>query len=184
MSKLRYNDVKTKQREFIALTSLTLTEFELLVEPFESAFREHMRKWRLDGKPRTKRSYSTYKNSPLPTTEDRLLFVLSYVKSNPLQSNHGILFGMRQGKTNQWLHALLPALRETLRTLGVAPSRSVHELGERLGTVLAEEGILEDLESDAPLPLFAMTAQNGASSAPKMKLNRANAIAARRKRIR
>lgn len=183
MSKLRHNDVKTKEREFIALTSLTLTEFELLVEQFERAFQEHMRKWRLDGKPRGKRSYTMYKNSPLPTPEDRLLFVLSYVKINPLQSNHGILFGIVKGKTNQWLHALLPALQDTFRALGVAPSRSVQELAERLGTGLAEEEIL-NLESDTPLPLFAMTAQNSASSAPKMKLNRANVVAESRKRTR
>jgi len=70
-----------------------------------------MAQWRLDGKPRTARRFTTYKNCPLPTLEDRLLFVLVYLKTNPLQVAHEIMFGLPQGKTNQWLHVLLPVLR-------------------------------------------------------------------------
>ena len=182
MGKLRYSDVKPKEREFQALTSLTVDEFERLIEPFEAAFQGHMSKWRLDGKPRTKRSYTTYRNCPLPTAEDRLLFVLSYVKTNPLQSNHGVLFGMAQGKTNSWLHALLPALRETFRQLDVAPSRSIQELAERLDVALLEAGVNLSVP-ESPLPLFATTAQSDESSAPKMALRRSHAIAARKKHI-
>ena len=75
MNRLRYEDIKTKETEFLALTSLTVNEFEVLVPHFEKAFQAHMSKWCLDGKARTERSYSTYENCPLPTAEDRLLFV-------------------------------------------------------------------------------------------------------------
>jgi hypothetical protein len=145
-----------------------------------------MSKWRLDGKPRTKRNYTTYENCPLPTAEDRLLFVLSYVKGNPLQSHHGLLFGMVQGKTNGWLHTLLPVLRATFRNLGVAPARSIQALAERL------EGPMVECDAgshtpDPPLPLFAMTARRPegtrALSVPKMRLDRRRAIAARKEPI-
>jgi hypothetical protein len=179
MSKLSYLAVNAKPLELMALTSLTIAEFELLVPEFEKAFQEHMTQWRLDGQARTKRRYTTYQNCPLPTAEDRLLFVLSYVKSNPLQSNHGLLFGMSQGKTNVWLHVLLPVLRTTLRKLGVAPARSVRELAARLGVAMLGESA-----EAAPLPLFVMTEQNGALSAPKMPLHRKRAIAARKEAIR
>jgi hypothetical protein len=33
----------------------------------------HMADWRLDGRPRTARRYTTYTNCPLPTPEDRRL---------------------------------------------------------------------------------------------------------------
>lgn len=183
MSKLRYLDVKTNEQAFVSLTSLTVDEFELLIPDFENAFQAHMSKWCLDGKLRTKRRYTTYQNCPLPTAEDRLLFILSYVKGNPLQSNHGLLFGMRQGKANSWIHVLLPVLRATCRTLGVAPARSVAELANRFSVALpgASEGLVD---ADAPPPLFAMTAQNGGLSAPKMALNRKRAIVARKERIR
>lgn len=182
MSKLRYAAIKLKAVAFLALTGLTVDEFERLVPTFEKAFQAHVAKWRLDGKPRTKRSYTTYENCPLPTAEDRLLFVLSYVKGNPLQSNHGVLFDMAQGKTNQWLHTLLPVLRTTFRNSGVAPARSIQELAMRLegAAVGTDEQVVV---SDTPLPLFAMTAQNDELSAPKMRLNRPHTIAARKEHI-
>jgi hypothetical protein len=179
MSKLRYSDVSAKAPEFMALTSLTVSEFEWLVPEFEKAFQDHMSQWRLDGQARTKRRYTTYRNCPLPTAEDRLLFVLSYVKSNPLQSNHGLLFGMSQAKTNGWLHVLLPVLRATLRNLGLAPARSVRELAARLGGSMPGE----TAEAAAP-PLFVMTGQSDASSALRMPLHRRRAIAARKEAIR
>jgi hypothetical protein len=80
--------------EFLDLTSLTPDEFQLLVSPFETAFQARMVAWRLDGKPRTIRYFSTYKNCPLPTPEDRLLFILTYLKTYAFQMMHGRLFGM------------------------------------------------------------------------------------------
>ncbi len=183
MSKLSYCDIKGKEREFVALTSLRVNEFEQLVPGFENAFQSYMSQWRLDGKPRTKRRYTTYQNSPLPTAEDRLLFVLSYVKGNPLQSNHGMLFGMGQGKTNIWLHVLLPALRESLRTLGVAPSRSLCQLAEQVG-IEWQADKETPAAADTPLPLFVMMGQNDPLRVPKLRLNRPRAIAARKKDIR
>src|SRR5215468_2507358 len=64
-------------------------------------------------------------NCPLPTPEDRLLFILAYLKTYALQMVHGRLFGMIQGKANQWIHVLLPALLAALRALGDAPARSL-----------------------------------------------------------
>ena len=178
MSKLRYTEIKARASEFVALTSLTVDEFELLVPHFEQAFQGHMSKWCLDGRLRTKRRYSTYENCPLATAEDRLLFVLSYVKGNPVQSVHGTLFGMVQCKTNTWLHVLLPVLRTTLRTLQLAPCRSVNELTQRLGLTLLFEGDGETA-GEAELPLFVMTPPNDRLSAPKLSQNRRRAIAAR-----
>jgi hypothetical protein len=60
-----------------------------LVPPFEAVFRAQMAEWRLDGRPRTARRYPTYQNCPLPTAEDRLLFVLVYLKACPLQVVRG-----------------------------------------------------------------------------------------------
>jgi hypothetical protein len=178
MSKIRYAEMKARASEFVSLTSLTVNEFELLVPHFEQAFQAHMSKWCLDGRLRTKRRYTTYENCPLATAEDRLLFVLSYVKGNPVQSVHGTMFGMVQCKTNTWLHVLLPVLRTTLCNLQLTPCRSVGELAERLGLArLFEGGIVPD--GEAEIPLFAMMPPNSASSAPKMRQNRRRAIAAR-----
>src|SRR6266705_6143085 len=83
------------------LTSLTLDEFQQLIPPFEVAFQARMAAWRLDGKPRTARQFSVYKNCPLPTPEDRLFFLLTYLKTYALQVVQGRLFGMGQSKASQ-----------------------------------------------------------------------------------
>src|SRR5262249_59252261 len=125
MASVRFIDVQARPTEFLDLTSLTLDEFQQLVPPFEAAFHTHMAAGRMDGKPRTARRFAVYKNCPLPTSEDRLLFILVYLKTYALQVVHGRLFGMVQGKANQWIHALLPALLAALRALGDAPARSL-----------------------------------------------------------
>jgi hypothetical protein len=173
---LRYANLVRKPMDVLDMTSLTPDEFQILVPPFELAFQTHMAEWRLDGKPRTARRFTTYKNCPLPTPEDRLLFILVYLKTNPLQVAHGILFGLPQGKTNQWIHVLLPVLRAAMRQLGDAPSRSIAALAQRLDMPVTDV-------AEAIAPLFAMMEPNDASVAPKMQMNRRAAIAARKSAI-
>ena len=51
-----------------------------------------MAAWRLDGKPRTARRFSVYKTGPLtPPPEDRLFFILTYLKAYALQVVQGRL---------------------------------------------------------------------------------------------
>lgn len=170
MSGLRFEAIEHTANDLLDLTSLTLGEFRQLVAPFEEAFQEHMSLWRLDGKRRTKRVYSTYANCPLPTPEDRLLFILSYLKTNPLQVVQGRLFGMPQCKANQWIHALLPVLKETLKAFGDTPARSVAELARRM----------ETSEHATDSPLFRTTGPNARLDAPRMHLHRKHSIAARK----
>jgi hypothetical protein len=195
MAGLRFTDMQSRSAEFLDLTSVTLEEFQQLMPPFEAAFQAHMARWRLDGKPRTARQFSVYKNCPLPTPEDRLFFILTYLKTYALQVVQGRLFGMVQGKANQWIHVLLPALLAALRTLGDAPSRSLSTLAQRLGVTEADAAtVVASLEEGtspavAPAampvsPLLPMTAPRDASSAPKTLLNRKSVIAARKRTTR
>ena len=199
MGTLRFADLQTRPTEVLDLTSLTVDEFQQLVPPFEAAFQAHMADWRLDGKPRTARRYTTYQNCPLPTPEDRLLFILVYLKTYPLQVVQGRLFGMGQSKAHQWIHVLLVVLRAALRALGDAPTRSLADLANRLGMTEADAAALvmptEELPrtsdplaaAPAPVPaspLLAMMAPNGASSAPRIRLSKRAVIAARKNTIR
>jgi hypothetical protein len=189
MASIRFSDVQARPTEFLDMTSLTLDEFQQLVLPFEAAFQAHMAAWRLDGKPRTARRFTVYENCPLPTAEDRLLFILAYVKTYSLQVVQGRLFGMGQSKANQWIHVLLPALLATLRALGDAPTRSLKALAQRLGVSEADAATVITPLTEEPVPVSAapaspllpMTARNGGSSAPKTLLNRPRVIAVRKK---
>ncbi len=193
MARIQFADMQSRPTEFLDFTSLTLDEFQQLVPPFEAAFQAHMAVWRLDGKPRTARRFSVYQNCPLPTPDDRLFFLLTYLKTYSLQVVQGRLFGMGQSKANQWIHVLLPVLLAALRTLGDAPTRSLAALAQRLGVTEADAAtvvapLAEEPAPVAPVPaaalaapLLPMTGRNGVSSAPKTLLNRRTVIVARKR---
>ena len=151
MASVQFADMQSRPVEFLDFTSLTLDEFQRLVPPFEAAFQAHMAAWRLDGKPRAARQFAVYKNCPLPTSEDRLFFILAYVKTYSLQVVQGRLFGMGQSKANQWIHVLLPVLLAALRTLGDAPARSLTALAQRLGVSEAAAAVVDSLEEEPAL---------------------------------
>src|SRR6266568_8883532 len=192
MASIRFTDVQSRPTEFLDCTSLTLDEFQQLVPPFEAAFHSRMAAWRMDGTPRTARRFPVDQNCPLPTPEDRLLFILAYVKTYALQVVQGRLFGMVQGKANQWIHVLLPVLLAALRALRDAPARSLIALAQRLGVSAADAATVvtpleeepahggTDPAAEAASPLVPMTGQNGGSSAPKTRLNSKRVIAGRK----
>ena len=202
---MRYAEVSRKELKFLDLTSLTVEEFQQILPVFEERFRERMKKIRLDGKPRFGREYQTYVNCPLPTPEDRLFFILVYMKNNPLQVLQGAMFGMPQNKANQWIHTLLPVLLVTMRSLGDAPARSLEELAQRLEkhVLIDEDASSTDASPNVPdvstpscdegetgveqakpesesSPLFAMMGRNDASSDLKIKMNRKTTIVERK----
>ena len=188
MAGVRFTELQSRPMEFLDFTSVTLDEFQQLVPPFETAFQCHMAVWRMDGKPRTARRFTVYQNCPLPTPEDRLLFILTYVKTYALQVAQGRLFGMVQSKANRWIHVLLPVLLAALRSLGDAPARSLTALAQRLGVAEADAATLVAPLEEEPTPVVApdapllpMTGPNGASSAPKTLRNRRRVIVGRKR---
>jgi len=123
-----YSEVSQHARRFLALTGYTGEEFTALLPYFQAEFETYVATYTLDGKPRLKRSYSTYSNSPLPTMEDKLLFILGYVKQAPTQQMQGELFGMSQSKANLWIHRLHPMLNRALGAAGELPVREAERL--------------------------------------------------------
>ena len=191
---LRFVDMRLRPTELLDFTSLTVEEFQMLIPPFEAAFQAHMAVWCLDGTARTARRFSIYQTCPLAKPEDRLFFLLTYLKTYTLQVVQGRLFGMGQSKANQWIHVLLPALLAALRELGDAPTRSLTALARRLGVPEAVAVVAASPEEPQPMspllvapvaaplsPLLPMTGRNGASSAPKTLLNRRNVTVARKR---
>src|SRR5271165_5626326 len=191
---LWFADIRFRPTEFLDFTSLTVEEFQILIPPFEAAFQAHMAVWCLDGTARTARRFSVYQTCPLATPEDRLFFLLTYLKTYTLQVVQGRMFGMGQSKANRWIHVLLPALLAALRGLGDAPARSLAALARRLG-VPETAGVITPPEASSPAvspsspavaagqrsPLLPMTGRNGVSSAPRTLLNRRNVTVARKR---
>lgn len=120
---LEYEKLKTQPRKLLAQTSLTVAEFEDLLPAFEKTYlKKYPVKKTKAGKDR-KRKAGAGRKSSLDHIEQKLLFALVYQKSYPLQSIMGELFGMGQSQANEWIHVLLPILKQTLDDLGVMPER-------------------------------------------------------------
>jgi len=182
---IRYAAERDKAGVIQQLTTLTVEEFEALVPSVQTAFLDHMSKWTLEGKPRTARRYSQYATCPLPTPEDRLLFVLLYLKAAPLQLVHATAFGLSQPKANLWLHVLLTALRSALASSGDLPARSIQALCERLAALTSSASAqvsLDTAEPPAASPFFR-TGVSAPSHDPPTRLNRKTTTAARRNAI-
>jgi DDE superfamily endonuclease/Helix-turn-helix of DDE superfamily endonuclease len=121
---IKYTKLKQNRRKLLALTGLTLKEFEALLPAFRRAYeRRYPPNRTLTRRPRQRRAGGGRK-SHLDSVEQKLLFVLVYQKTYPLQVLLGVTFEMSQARANQWLHRLLPVLHQALADLGVMPERN------------------------------------------------------------
>jgi hypothetical protein len=120
---LNYSDIKLDPRKLLSLTGLTSQEFELLLAPFSRAWDQlYPIDQTVDGQPR-QRFVGGGRHGSLPCPEQKLLFILVYLKTYPLQVVLGELFGLSQSQANHWIHRLLPVLRSALDDMGVLPER-------------------------------------------------------------
>ena len=120
---LTYDELKAKPRQFLALTSLTPNEFGGLLPAFECAYRKKYPASKTIVGEARKRKVGAGRKGSVDGIEQKLLFILVYQKGYPLQSIMGELFGMSQGRANEWIHRLLPILKQALDDLGVLPER-------------------------------------------------------------
>jgi DDE superfamily endonuclease/Helix-turn-helix of DDE superfamily endonuclease len=117
---IEYIEVSRDRRKFLALTGLTLKEFKILLPAFAEAYGHATAT--TSGQKRL-RQFGGGRRGQLPSFEHKLLFILVYQKTYPLQVVMGELFDMGQSAANQWIHRLLPILRDALEALGVKPER-------------------------------------------------------------
>jgi Helix-turn-helix of DDE superfamily endonuclease/DDE superfamily endonuclease len=118
-----YAELRGNQRRCLALTGLTPSEFDLLLPAFKRAC-ERLYSFDRTAAGRLRQRFpGAGRAGALPAPEQKLLFLLVYLKTYPLQVVMAELFGLSQSRVNYWLHRLLPVLREALDELGVLPER-------------------------------------------------------------
>jgi hypothetical protein len=128
--RISYDDLTNQPRVFQALTSLTPSEFLILVMAFQQAWDDDERDHLLDPCPR-QREPGGGRKATLQRIEDKLLFILVYVKLYPLQEEQGLLFGLSQGRVKIWIHHLAKGLRTAVRLEHQLPARTAQELAEQ-----------------------------------------------------
>src|SRR3954453_20632635 len=136
--------LKSDRREFLALTGLTLEGFHPLLNAFTAAYdRRYPKDRTLADRPR-QRCAGGGRKGALSCPEQKLLFLLVYLKTYPIQALMGELFGLSQPGVNYWIHRLLPVLRETLDSLGFPPARTPRDFAPSRSAPGAEPRFIID----------------------------------------
>jgi hypothetical protein len=137
---MKYLDWQNSGR-FRAMTGYDFCEFTDLLSDFEPAHDEYMSRCHLNGKPRSGvRRYTININSPLPCREERLAFILSCLKLNPIQEHHADTFFMTQKQCNDYLHGLKEILHRALNHARAVPAST----GKGLQASLSSADIPDD----------------------------------------
>jgi hypothetical protein len=150
---VKFDSMIQNERRLRALTGLDYDTFMAFLPTFTTAMERYLRRYTLDGYLREGDRAITYANSPLPSAEDRLLFILTYLKLNPLQEAHGQMFSMSQSNVSTWVRLLLEILTAALADQHLLPARTAAELRSQL------HGAVAPADPEAP-PFFATMAPN------------------------
>ena len=142
---LTYETLKKKPKELLALTGLARREFDELLPAFVQALTQAEEQTKPKPKKR-QRAPGGGRKPGLRNAEDKLLFILVYTKTYPLQVVQGQLFEMSQSSASEWIHWLLPVLAAALDALGVMPERegaqaAQHERRQGEGHDLIVDGV-------------------------------------------
>ena len=150
----KFDTILQNQRRVRAMTGLDYATFMEFLPHFTSAMERYLKRYTLDGYVREGERAITYTNSPLPTADDRLLFILTYLKQNPIQEVQGQLFGMSQSNVSKWVRLLLEILTLALADQNLLPARTAAELAVHL----QQDEMAANHDAS---PLFITTAPNG-----------------------
>jgi hypothetical protein len=120
--------LKNKPREFLAATGLKLNEFEKLRPAFQTAYEQKYPPELTPAGTIRQRQIGGGATGALPKIEDQLFFILVSQQTHPLQTMHGLQFGVSQPQAHDWIPRLLPVLQHVLRDLGEAPERDARRV--------------------------------------------------------
>jgi len=120
---ISYATLKKKPKDLLALTGLARREFDELLPVFEQTLPKPRKR-----RKRRQRARGGGRKPALPTVADKLLFILVYTKTYPIQVVQAQLFGISQPSANRYIRQLLPRLAQALDRLGVMPQRDGQEV--------------------------------------------------------
>jgi hypothetical protein len=128
---LNYKSIKNRPKIFRTLTGLDSAEFNDLLPLFTEAWNEYIQDTFIKGKKRI-RAYGGGNSPKLSTMEDRLLFILFYFKTYPLQEVIAFLFGLSQSQANFWIHRLSDVMKRALGKGAYLPERIADKTADAL----------------------------------------------------
>lgn len=147
---LSVSDALEKPRLLQVLTGLTPEEFRDLTPAFVHMLEEDTRlNWR--GQPR-QRAKGAGAKGELAVAEQKLFFILYYLRHYPIQEVLGAHFGFDQSQANRWIGRLLPVLRRALKQHLALPHRRTAGLDKVLTDCARERVFLDGTDRPVRRP--------------------------------
>ncbi len=140
---MNYEKLRLDNKQFQALTSFNVEEFDNLLLYFSKGWQEHNTTYLYNGSYRSNKA-STSGRGKLPTVAHKLFFILYYYKNNPIQEALAASFDMKQSQANLWVQKIEVVLSKTLKESGFTPIRNVDVLHDYLEKHQEEEHLLLD----------------------------------------
>ena len=142
-----------KPKQFLSLTTLEVSEYELLLQSFQPRWERYYRSHTLEGKYRKHLAKKEHGNAVLQGTEQKLFFLLVYLKNSSLQEHQAAGFGISQSKVSRIAKTLLSILDQTLNGMGLSPWRDGETLHRQLAgqaeKVFSYDGTDRSIERNA-----------------------------------
>jgi len=130
---MNYSKVRQNQRQFEQVTGLKFEEFDHLIPLFSDRWRKYYRIHTIEGKKRKAPLLNPYKNTKtLSSIEEKLFFILAYLKNATLQDYTAAAFDFTQSQTSKWVKALTPLLKSALKDLNMLPTQKGSQVAPML----------------------------------------------------
>lgn len=104
-----------------ALTGLKVSEFTDLIDDFSWNYNEYEAKRKKD----RQRKVGGGRNSKIETIEEKLFYILWYMKTYPTFDVASFQVGFARSNACTWMHELLPILEQTMKRKFVLPQRKI-----------------------------------------------------------
>ena len=141
---MNYAHIRQRPRQFESVTGLKIEEFDYLSPLFSERWKKFYRHHTIEGKRRNAPIFNPSKETKsLPSVEEKLFFILVYLKNHALQEMTAASFGFSQSQASKWQKALRPLLLESLKGLDMLPQRDGSKVGRMLAS-LGEEKAFHD----------------------------------------
>lgn len=130
---MNYHEIRKRTKQFENVTSLKIEEFDQLLSVFSSKWVKFYRIHTIEGKKRNAPFMNAKKDTKsLPTTGEKLFFILVYLKNYTLQEMLAASFNFSQSQASKWKKVLCPLLFDTLDQLQMLPLRDGHKIAKAL----------------------------------------------------
>jgi len=147
---MNYKEQITSRIKFLSLTGLHPEEFNYLLNYFTPLWDAYYKYHTTEGIKRKIPLIKEHKSAKLQGTEQKLFFLLVFLKTNSLQSFQGAVFGISQSKVSKISAILLNILDQTLKKMRLTPSRNglelQHLLKDHATKVFTYDGTERDIE--------------------------------------